>query len=438
MKKYPHVMMSSMIAILFIGCYPAAQKRIVEQPEIESVFYLPAEIISVDKDLVTIRVEKPVLFKGDVKLALQLAQGIIQNSYLLEGKETHLNQTRVKVMRVMGDDIQLKVLGKPVPYKPGEVVKISLEKKTIAIRDFEVIIGKNKEVAKYVQEDVTTALVNSGQFNVVERLKLKSVLDELTLSELGLTDSKSAKQIGKLLGADIILTGTLAATGEEWNVNLRLINTETGLITTAFNKRGSLHELKEASFRETRNIDGRFEDNASGLAGWIIGTQFDDKAGKGGYQKVYIDETQGANGTTKSLAMDFRLGSGKSRKLRKMRGGIRASIMNRLKRDLSHYSGIRFFIKANKDLTIRFLLADSQKNTVEEENWFHNILVTKDWQEVCIPFNSLSLQKVRGRRLRTNQILELNNIERIEWVVSERNVKRRTEGTIWLDEVTFY
>ena len=196
-----------------------------------------------------------------------------------------------------------------------------------------MILGRNKEIGKYVQEDITTALVNSGQFNVVERLKLKSILDELKLAQVGLTDPEGAKQVGKLLGADVILTGTLASTGEEWNINLRLINTESGLITSAFNKKGALHELKKESFREIKNIDGSFEDQTSVLAGWILGTEFSLRTGKGGYQKVYVDETQGANGTGRSLAMEFRLGTERFERFKNR--AIHAKISNRLKRDLS-------------------------------------------------------------------------------------------------------
>ena len=389
-------------------------------------------MLTVEENLITIRVEKPTLFEGDVKLALQLAQGIIENSYLLEGKETNLNQSRARVIRIIGNDILLEILEKAHSFTPGEKVRIFLEKKIIAIKDFEVIMGRNKEVAKYVQEDVTTALVNSGQFNVVERLKLKSVLEELELSQTGAIDFKNAKQVGKLLGADIILTGTLAATGEQWNVNLRMVNTETGLITVAINKVALLHELKAESFRNIENIDGKFEDTTSGLAGWIIGTKFERRTGKGGFQKVYIDGKQGAKGTKGCIAMQFKLGS------ERIERNIQTRIRNRLKRDLSNYSGIKFYIKASKDITVDFHLTDGEKGSAQEENWYRLIPVTRDWKEIRIPFNSLSLHRGQAKKLGTNQILELKYIEKIEWLADEKNVELRTEGIIWLDEILFY
>jgi len=432
MKNFAHIALSCLTFMLLLSCRPPAEKGVVQEPVMKTVFYLPAEVINVQGNIVTIEVEKPSLFEGEVKLALQLAQEIIEKTYLLEGQKTNVDQSRVEVMRVIGNDILLKVLEKSHNFKPGDAVQIFLDRKIIAIKDFEVIMGRNQEVGKYVQEDITTALVNSGQFNVVERLKLQSVLDELKLAQLGLTDPEGAKQVGKLLGADVILTGTLAATGDEWNINLRLITTETGLITSAFNKRGPLHEITTESYRETGNISANFEDESK-LVGWFIGEQFNKQIGRKGYQKVYIDQNQGANGTSKSMAMKFRLGTD-----RVVPATIRAIMHNRLKRDLSNYSGIQFFMKADRNLTVTFQLGDSEEDSPEEEIWYRSVSIGKDWKEVRIPFNTLSLHKRRALKFDTNQILQLHHVERIDWVVHEHAVPRGTEGTIWLDEVAFY
>ena len=436
MNNHSYVTLSCAILLLCISCQPAGEKRVVQEPTMKSVFYLPAEVIEVQQNLVTLRVEKPPLFEQEAKLALQLAQELIEKTYLLEGQKTSVNQSRVEVVRIMGNDILLNILDKSHSFKPGDRVQILLAKKIIAIKDFEVIMGRNEEVAKYVQEDVTTALVNSGQFNVVERAKLQSVLDEFKLAQTGLIDPTGAKQIGKLLGADLILTGTLAATGDEWNVNLRLLNTETGLITAALSKKGRLHELKAEAFREMKNIDGSFEDKTSDMAGWILGEFRGGRTGAGGYQRIYIDETQGASGTQKSLAMDFKLGTKRVEKFKNL--PIHASITNRLKRDLANYSGITFSMKADRDLTVSFQVADSQEGSDYEENWFRNISATKDWKEIRIPFSSLSIQKGRAQEQGTNQILQLNYIERINWLVHERSFGRGEGAKIWLDEITFY
>lgn len=432
MKNLAHIFLFCLVFMALLSCRSPAEKGVVQEPAMKTVFYLPAEVINVQGNMVTIRVEKPALYEGEVKLALQLAQEVIEKTYLLEGQKTNVGQSRVEVIRIIGNDILLKVLEKSHSFKTGDDVQVFLDRKIIAIKDFEVIMGRNKEVGKYVQEDITTALVNSGQFNVVERLKLQSVLDELKLAQLGLTDPEGAKEVGKLLGADVILTGTLAATGEEWNVNLRLINTESGLITSAFNRKGSLHEIRTESFREIGNIAGNFEDESK-LVGWFIGELLNKQAGRKGYQEVYIDQTQGANGTGKSLAMKFKLGTDKVAPV-----PIHAKMHNRLKRDLSDYSGIRFFMKADKNLTVMFQLGDSEEDSSEEEIWYRNVSVGRDWKEVRIPFRTLSVAKRRALKLGSNQILQLHYTERLDWIVIEYVVPRGTEGIIWLDEVTFY
>ena len=182
MKHLAHIFMFCLIFMVLLSCRPPAEKGVVEEPVMKTVFYLPAEVIDVRENIVTVKVEKPALFEGEVKLALQLAQEVIEKTYLLEGQKTKVDQSRVEIIRIVGNDVLLKVLGKSHNFKPGDEVQIYLDRKIIAIKDFEVIMGRNKEVGKYVQEDVTTALVNSGQFNVVERLKLQSVLERHGLS----------------------------------------------------------------------------------------------------------------------------------------------------------------------------------------------------------------------------------------------------------------
>ena len=170
-------------------------------------------------------------------------------------------------------------------------------------------MGGSKDAAKFVQEDVTSLLVDSGQFSVVERAKLGTLLEEIQLGQTGAIDPATVQKVGKLLGAELILTGTLAASGNEWNVNLRLVNTETGLIIAAIHKLGPLHELTGDSMRAYDNIDGSFESGNPTESGWQVGRMVEGFAGVGGYRRVYLDTKGGANGTKQSLAMAFKLGS---------------------------------------------------------------------------------------------------------------------------------
>ncbi len=196
-------------------------------------------------------------------------------------------------------------------------------------------------------------------------------------------------------------------------------------------------EPKPVSYREEKDIDGSFEDEIINMNGWNFGELFQQRTGKEGFQKIYIDKDQGAKGTYRCLVMYFKLGPTRTKQSERPRLPI-ALLVNRLKRDLSGYTGIEFHIKATKDLNIVFGLADSETGASGEERWIRILSVTTEWEKMRIPFNSLSLSKKRALRQGTNQVLELNNIEAIHWVAHGRNVPIGTDGTIYLDEISFY
>lgn len=96
-------------------------------------------------------------------------------------------------------------------------------------------------------DELTTQLVETGRFTVVERTQLDAILAEQNLGASGRTTASSAAQIGKLLGVQVILTGSItqfsiervsAGFGgiggsyqrAESKLDVRLINTETGEI----------------------------------------------------------------------------------------------------------------------------------------------------------------------------------------------------------------
>jgi TolB-like protein len=426
--------------ILWLGCTSIPMKKESDAGVVKrSPISLPAEVLKVEGDQIILRMEKPAPLKEKDKLAVSLAQGVIDSSYLLEGKEVFLNQTRAKVMRIVGNEAQVKSSEKTHPFRARDRVSITLEKKIIALKDFEVVVGRNKDVAKYLQEDLTTLLVDSGQFSVVERRKLGTILEEIQLGQTGMIDPTTAQKAGKLIGAELILTGTLVASENEWIVNLRLVNTETGLIIAAIHKKGPLQELNTEAFRDTQNLGGSFENENFELAGWMMGTIREGRTGKGGFQRIYVDKDEGANGTKQSLAMEFKLGSETIRQHKNE--NAQAQFRNHLKRDLGKYTGIKFFIKGSDHFTLRFHLTIMDKNLKEEVNWIRTVVVTKEWREIRFPFTSLAARGGKSPQSGRTQVidnLDLRNVEKIEWLADERHMKLGSNGTIWLDEISFY
>ena len=68
------------------------------------------------------------------------------------------------------------------------------------------------------------------EIEVVERQQLDQVIDELKLSQTGLIDEDSIKEVGKILGVDAIIVGSITDLGSKLDLDMRLIETETGLL----------------------------------------------------------------------------------------------------------------------------------------------------------------------------------------------------------------
>lgn len=427
MKKLNILIGMVVWTVLSMGCasHPEVKKEKEAEPVKRSLFSLPAQVEKIEGDLITLRIEKPALLKNDGKLTVALAQGVIDTCYLIEGGEIFLDQAKVEVIRVSGNDVQVKARDK-TPLTVGSRVNIPLEKKSLAVKDFEVITGSNKDAARYVQEDITSLLVNSGQFNVVERAKLGTVLEEIELGQSGVIDPATVQKAGMLLGAEVILTGTLAAAGEQWNVNLRLVNTAKGLIFAAVHKLGPIHELMAGPIRAYDNINGSFESGDRIDAGWEMGRIEEGITGVEGYQRVYLDNKQGANGTKQSLAMDFKIGIKRTSK-----DWMRVAITNSNGRALAQFTGVRFFIKGTDNFTFRFRINGIRGS------WGKNFPVSKEWREVHIPFSSLS-QGVPPSGKAPTLTLDLRNTTEIQWAATDSLTRPGIRGTIWLDEISFY
>lgn len=100
----------------------------------------------------------------------------------------------------------------------------------IAIIEFSDIEGKITALGKFIAEELTTRLFTTQKFEVVERQLLNKVLQEHKLNLTGIIDAGSAKELGKILGVDAVVSGTITDLDKTVKINSRLIATETGTI----------------------------------------------------------------------------------------------------------------------------------------------------------------------------------------------------------------
>lgn len=99
---------------------------------------------------------------------------------------------------------------------------------TIAVVEFADLEGHVTNFGRYLAEELITRLHESGKFKVIERQLLNKIVNEQKLVLTGIVDPASAKKLGKLLGVDAIVSGSISDLGKTVEVNARLISTETG------------------------------------------------------------------------------------------------------------------------------------------------------------------------------------------------------------------
>jgi curli biogenesis system outer membrane secretion channel CsgG len=101
-------------------------------------------------------------------------------------------------------------------------------KQKIAVLPFRELDGQPTILGTYLAEELITGLVQLGSFNVVERQLLDKLLGEQKIEQTGAIDPATAKKVGKILGVDAIVTGSITDLTTFMAINCRLIDTATG------------------------------------------------------------------------------------------------------------------------------------------------------------------------------------------------------------------
>jgi curli biogenesis system outer membrane secretion channel CsgG len=98
------------------------------------------------------------------------------------------------------------------------------QKKSVAILNFDystvqsgvaAIFGTNQDVGKGIADLLVEKLVKSGQYRVIERKAIDKILAEQNFSNSDRADSTTAAKIGRLIGADAIVMGSITQFGRD-------------------------------------------------------------------------------------------------------------------------------------------------------------------------------------------------------------------------------
>jgi len=80
-----------------------------------------------------------------------------------------------------------------------------------------------------VVSDIYAYFLRDAGLKIVDRKQLQDVIDEVKLALVGITDKRNQDVLGKLLGASLLLTGTVGELGDRYVINAKLIDISTGI-----------------------------------------------------------------------------------------------------------------------------------------------------------------------------------------------------------------
>jgi curli biogenesis system outer membrane secretion channel CsgG len=115
----------------------------------------------------------------------------------------------------------LVTLAQTIPASSQDAPK---RRPRIAVLDFDygtvqtasaALFGTNVDVGKGIVDLLVTGLVKDGTYSIIERKALDKILAEQNFSNSDRADPSSAAKIGKLLGVDAIIEGSITEFGNE-------------------------------------------------------------------------------------------------------------------------------------------------------------------------------------------------------------------------------
>jgi TolB-like protein len=103
-----------------------------------------------------------------------------------------------------------------------------------------------------------TELSKVSGLRVVEREQLQKILAEMALGQTGVVDEATAPQVGKLLGAKVLMLGSfMRDMSEDMRIDTRLVDVESGSVLKAEEASGNAKKI----FKLTKNLTYKILDD---------------------------------------------------------------------------------------------------------------------------------------------------------------------------------
>jgi TolB-like protein len=98
------------------------------------------------------------------------------------------------------------------------------------------ITSNYRSLSEYIISELNANIVNDRIFSLVDRQQLDTIRAEQNFQLSGEVDDESAQALGKLLGAQTIITGTVSSLGNRWRIQIRALEVQTAQVQGQFNR----------------------------------------------------------------------------------------------------------------------------------------------------------------------------------------------------------
>ncbi len=135
---------------------------------------------------------------------------------------------------------------------------LSQEKPTLAVLEFDGFGLSGPEVQALTNR-LRTNLTQLGVYRIIERGLMLQVLLEQDFQMTGCTSDECAVEVGQMLGAQLMLAGSIGKVGNTWTVEMRVIDVATGALlkSASYDTRGEIDVvLTEGMGAAARKIAG--------------------------------------------------------------------------------------------------------------------------------------------------------------------------------------
>ena len=139
------------------------------------------------------------------------------------------------------------------------------EKFVTAVLNFET---GSKDLAQYgeaIPDLLAVFLTMEPSLQLVERAKIKHILDELHLGASGIVDDASKAKIGNMTGAKFLITGRILVVGRQLFITAKIINTETGKVGAKMAKGPLDGKLEDLAQKLGEDIGAYMNENAKAM-----------------------------------------------------------------------------------------------------------------------------------------------------------------------------